>query len=182
MDLRRLRAGEWLAAVAGLALIASLFLPWYEGSFGGVGAQYSGGDPEFTGWEALTVLDVVFVAGGLAGVAILVVTATQRTPALPVALGAIAVLVGLIVVALVLYRVLDVPGLETGGPAEAYPDGDRRVGLWTGLLAALGLTAGSFLSMRDERLSRPGESTDLTGRPVPPPPEIDPLPPPGAAR
>ena len=34
MDLRRLRAGEWLAAAAGVALVVSLFLPWYE--IGGV--------------------------------------------------------------------------------------------------------------------------------------------------
>jgi hypothetical protein len=29
MDLRRLRAGEWIVAVSGAALLASLFLPWY---------------------------------------------------------------------------------------------------------------------------------------------------------
>ena len=37
--------------------------------------------------------------------------------------------------------------------------------------------------MRDERLSPAGSYTDATGRPVPKPPEIEPLPapPPGAA-
>ncbi len=180
MDLRRLRAGEWLAAVSGVALIASLFLPCYEGGFDGFGG-YSGGDPVFTAWEAFAVLDVVFAIGGLLGAAVLVVTASQRTPALPVALQATGVLVGTIVTALVLYRLIDVPGLETGSAAEAYTDEQRRVGLWLGVLAALGLTAGSFLAMRDERLSRPGQTTDTTGRPAPPPPEVDPLPPPGAA-
>ena len=46
MDLRRLRVGEWLAAVSGLALLASLFLPWY-------------GPGSVTGWEALSAIDVL---------------------------------------------------------------------------------------------------------------------------
>ena len=181
MDLRRLRAGEWLAGLSGVVLIVSLFLPWYEGTVGGFGA-YGDGDPRFTAWEALRMLDFVFLAGGLGGVVLLVVTATQRTPALPVALGALMVIVAGVLTALLLYRVIALPELETGGAAEVYPDQERRAGLWLGLLAMLGLTVGSFLSIRDERLSRPGETTDVTGRPVPPPPEIEPLPPPGAAR
>ena len=31
MDLRRLRAGEWIAGVSGVVLLVSLFLPWYRG-------------------------------------------------------------------------------------------------------------------------------------------------------
>ena len=34
MDLRRLRAGEWVAAASGVALLVSLFLPWYGGAGG----------------------------------------------------------------------------------------------------------------------------------------------------
>ena len=48
MDLRRLRAGELLLALAGVALLAALFLPWY-------GDEASGNT--LTGWEALQVRD-----------------------------------------------------------------------------------------------------------------------------
>src|SRR5688572_20013404 len=47
MDLRRLRAGEWIAAVSGAAVLASLFLPWYDD-----------GAADLSGWEALGAIDV----------------------------------------------------------------------------------------------------------------------------
>ena len=178
MDLRRLRAGEWIAAASGVALIVSLFLPWYEGTSDGAGTY--GGDATFTAWEVLAVLDVVLLIVGLLAIAVLVVTASQGVPALPVALGSLAVIAGAIGAALVLFRVLAIPDLEAFSDA-VFPEGERQLGLWLALLAAAGVTAGSFLAIRDERLSRPGETTDVSGRPVPPPPEIEPLPPPGPA-
>ena len=186
MDLRRLRAGEWVAAASGVVLIVSLFLPWYEGTFGVSFGRSRPEDPDFTAWEAFSVLDVVFALAGLLGIAVLVVTATQRTPALPVAVEALLTLVGLAVTALALYRLISIPDVAAFSPdgryrGEFFPEQERRIGPWLALVGALGLTAGSLLAARDERLSRPGETTDTTGRPVPPPPEIEPLPPPGPA-
>jgi hypothetical protein len=178
MDLRRLRAGEWIAAASGVVLIVSLFLPWYEGTSDGAGTY--GADATFTAWEVLAVLDVVFLIVGLLGIAVLVVTATERVPALPVALGSLTVIAGFIGTALVLFRLLAIPDLEAFSEVF-FPKGDRQLGVWLALLATAGMTAGSFLAIRDERLSRPGETTDVSGRPVPPPPEIEPLPPPGPA-
>ena len=56
MDLRRLRAGEWIAGVAGLVLLVALFLPWYGDEAG-----------SRTGWQSLGALDVVLAiaTGGL---------------------------------------------------------------------------------------------------------------------
>ena len=159
MDLRRLRAGEWIAGLSGVALIVSLFLPWYGRS----------GAADYSGWDAFRTLDVVFAIGGLLGVAVVVVTATQRTPAVPVAFQSTVTLLGFAVSALVLYRLASHPG-----------DG-REIGVWLATVSALGVMIGSFLAIRDERRSKPGKPTDLTGRPVPPPPEIEALPPPEPA-
>jgi hypothetical protein len=66
----------------------------------------------------------------------------------------------------VLVRLANLPGEFDG----------REWGLWLGLAAALGMVAGGAVAMRDERLSPAGRHTDLTGRPAPPPPEIEPIP------
>jgi hypothetical protein len=153
MDLRRLRAGEWIAALSGVALLVSLFLPWY-----GDGAQ---GDA--SGWEALAAVDIALALVAAFGVSVLVITASQRVPAVPIALSAIVTLIGLIGLLLVLIRLVDVPGGFDG----------REPGVWVALVATVGIVAGAWLAMRDERISPDGRHTDLTGRPVPGPPEIE---------
>jgi hypothetical protein len=155
MDLRRLRAGEWIAAVSGAVLLVSLFLPWY-----GAGGE------DASGWEALAAVDVALALVAAFGLSLLVLTASQRVPAVPVALSAIVTLVGLIGLVLVLIRLGNLPDGFDG----------RELGVWLGLLATIGIVVGAALSMRDERLSSPGHHTDLTGRPTPPPAEIEPLP------
>src|ERR671914_990523 len=160
MDVRRLRAGEWIAALSGVALLVSLFLPWYG----------AGADGDASGWEAFTAVDIALALVAAFGVSLLVVTASQRVPAVPIALSAIGTLVGLIGVVLVLVRL------------AATPDGldGRELGVWVALIAAIGIVAGGGLAMTDERLSPHGAHTDLTGRPAPPPPEIDRIPAPRA--
>jgi hypothetical protein len=56
MDLRRVRVWEWLTGLAGLALLVSLFLPWYGveaaegGAPRGVSLVVSGGGT--SAWDA----------------------------------------------------------------------------------------------------------------------------------
>jgi hypothetical protein len=159
MDLRRLRAGELIAALSGAVLLLSLFLPWYGG----------GGD-EASGWEALAVVDVALALVAAFGVSLFVVTASQRVPAVPIALSAIVTLVGLIGLVLALVRLANLPDGFDG----------RELGVWLGLLATIGIVVGAALTMRDERLSPDGGHTDLTGRPTAAPPEIERIPAPRA--
>jgi hypothetical protein len=154
MDPRRLRAGEWVAAGSGAALLVSLFLPWY-----------SAAGEDATAWQALSAVDVALALVALLAASLAPVTASQRVPAVPLALSAFVTLGGLIALVLALVRVANLPGAADG----------REWGLWLGLAAAIGIVAGGFLAMRDERLSPPGRHTDLTGRPAPPPPEIEPI-------
>ena len=153
MDLRRLRAGEWIAALSGAALLVSLFLPWY-----GAGAE-----DDASGWQALAAVDIALALVAVFGVALLLITASQRVPAVPIALSPIVTLVGMIGVVLVLIRLANAPDGFDG----------REVGVWLGLVAAVGIVAGGALAMRDERLSPDGSHTDLTGRPTAAPPEIE---------
>ena len=155
MDLRRLRAGEWIAGVSGLLLLVALFLPWYSDDGG-----------SRTGWQSLGALDVVLAVVALAAIAIPVVTAIQRVPAVPLAHESLTTLVGLLAVVLVLIRVLNMPDWAT----------EREWGLWVALATTLGIVTGALIAMRDERLSRGGRHTDLTGVPVPAQREIETLP------
>jgi hypothetical protein len=168
MDLRRLRAGEWIAGLSGIALLVSLFLPWYG---------YEATRPELlalpdnaTGWQAFAVTDVALAVLAAFGLGLWIVTAAQRTVAVPVALAGMTALAGMIALVLAGVRVL--LEVSPGGPIDT----SREPGAWLGLAAAAGLAVGGWVAMRDERLSRPGRPTDTTGRPVPPPPEIDPIP------
>jgi hypothetical protein len=155
MDLRRLRAGEWIAGVWGLVLLVALFLPWYSDEGG-----------SRTGWQSLGALDVVLAIVALAALAIPVVTAMQRVPAVSLAHESLTTLVGLLAVVLVLIRVLNMPDWAT----------EREWGLWVALAATLGIVIGGLIAMRDERLSRGDRQTDLTGVPVSAQPEIEKLP------
>jgi hypothetical protein len=157
MDLRRLRAGEWLAGISGLVLLVALFLTWYSDDAG-----------SRTGWESLGALDVVLALLALAALAIPVVTAFHRTPAVPLAHESLTVLVALVALVLVLIRVLNMPDWAVG----------REWGLWVALAGTVGITVGGVLAMRDERLTRGDRHTDLTGVPVAHQPEVETLRPP----
>jgi cytochrome bd-type quinol oxidase subunit 2 len=152
MDLRRLRAGEWIAALGGVALLVALFLPWYDE-----------GAASPTGWESFAVLDVIFALVGVAAVLLLVVTAQQRSPAVPLAMSSLLTLGAVVVLVLAVFRVIDLPS-----DASA-----RDAGVWLALAATLVIFAGGAVAMRDERLSTAGRHVDLTGRPTPEPPEIE---------
>jgi phosphatidylglycerophosphate synthase len=160
MDVRRLRVGEWITAISGVVLLASLFAPWYAAE----------DVPATSGFESLAILDIVLALVAAAAVALLIITAAQRLPAVPLTFNTLVCLLGLLAVVLVVIRTLDLPD-----GADA-----REWGLWLGLAGALGVAVGSLIALRDERLSRPGRPTDLGGAPSPPPAEIEALPAPRA--
>jgi hypothetical protein len=143
MDLRRLRTGEWIAGASGVALLASLFMPWYDPG-------------SLSGWEALSALDVLLALVAAAGVLLPIVTATQRVPAVPIALAAVVTLIGVVGTILVLIRLLDLPDAASG----------REWGVWLALAGALGIVAGACVVMREERW--PGASSpDIETIPAP---------------
>ena len=165
MDVRRLRAGEGIAAVAGSVLIVSLFLPWYEA--GGVSSS---------AWEAFPVMDVLLLVSGAIGIAVLVITAVQRTAAVGIALDTLTLIVTAAIAVAALIRVLNLPD-------DLGPEAGRASFAWIGLLAAFAVPGGALVAMRDERPSKPGHPTDSSGAPVDSAPEIEtlPAPPRGAA-
>jgi len=125
LDLRRLRAGEWLALAGGVALIVSLFLPWYEGA---------------TGYQALTVVDVLLTLLALLALSLPVLQATRDSPALPVGAAVLTASFGILGVMLVLFRLIDDP----------FAGAELRGGAWIGLAAAVAIEASGWMSLDNE--------------------------------
>ncbi|HEY6892412.1 MAG TPA: hypothetical protein VI300_31695 [Solirubrobacter sp.] len=166
-----MRRFEPVAGLGGLALIVSLFLPWYAGvvpvpepvreppsyenGIIGLLNTYTG-LAEVTGWQAFTVTDWVLAAVALPAVAVPVVSLLASGPAKPIAAAVLAGALGWIAVLLVAFRLLDPPGGNL----------DLRYGAWLALAGAVLAWVGSWLSLRDE--STPGAvAPDVPARPIP---------------
>ncbi|MEA2281339.1 MAG: hypothetical protein QOK21_1946 [Solirubrobacteraceae bacterium] len=149
MSLRRVRAGEWLAGLAGAVLLVALFLDWYDAR-----------RAPLTGWQAFAVTDVLLALLALSGPLLLALQATRESPALPTAISIVCATCGALATAVVLVRLV------------VEPQADRVTGIaggaWLGLAAALALLAGGWWSLESERT--PGATA--------PPVEVRPSPPP----
>jgi uncharacterized membrane protein len=147
VDLRRLRAGEWFAAAGGILLIVALVLPWYEGI-----------EP-LSGYEALTVIDILLTLFALLALALPVLQATQNAPNKPVGAAVMTVVFGALATMLVLFRLIDAPadGLEV------------RPGAWIALAATVLITVAGWRSLAAEyvRGLPPDLEPELRATPAP---------------
>jgi hypothetical protein len=163
----RVRPGEVVAAVGGVALFVALFLQWYAvnlpirtiGSNGGAQLTFVGKLPSVTAWQAFSYVDIALALYGALAVAVLVVSVATSGPAKSIGTAVLASFFGFWVVLLVLYRLVNQPG-----PNAIV---EVRTGAWIGLAAVLVAWVGSWLAMRDD--STPGYVLpDIPLRPAPP--------------
>jgi hypothetical protein len=139
LDPARLRRGELLAGTGAVLLLVFLL----------AGKWYGHGDRARTGWEALTVLRWLLVVTIAAALALVVAQIARRSPAIPVTLSLVVTVLGPICVLALIYRVLiDAPAHE-------------QVGAFLGLLSAIGLAYGGFLSLREEGIARRDAPRDI---------------------
>jgi hypothetical protein len=177
MDVGRLRTGELIAGISGLALLVILFLNWYgipdvdngvniEGLRGF--AEAGGADTSFNAWQSFDFIDIILLLTSIVAVGLAVATASARTVALPVAASAVTAGLGIIATLLVLYRVIDPP-----------EDAAREYGVFLGLAAAAGVAVGGWLSMQEEGTTFTGAVDEARARgsgagPAAPPPSSPP--------
>jgi hypothetical protein len=146
MDLRRVRLGEWIAGASAVALLALMFLEW----FGAEPKEATreaivSGKADQSAWQAFGVLDIVLALTAVMAIALVVVTATQRTPAVPIAFVSVTAFVAIAVTVWLAIRAAAPPAPE-GSNLET----TRKSGLWLGLAACAGIAAGALAGMRDE--------------------------------
>jgi hypothetical protein len=182
MDFSRLTQGEKIAGVSGIALILIMFIfSWYGVEAGGQSVPDSG----VNAWEAFSFIDIVLFITVAAAIGLVVISASETEVGLPVALSAVVAGLGALSVILIFYRIIDTPG-DVGVVGEAFDiDVVRKIGVWLGLIAAVGVAYGGWRAMQEEGTSF-GEEADRLGSPdespaaAPPPPSSAPPPPPSA--
>ena len=127
-DPSRLRRGEVLAGAGAVLLLVFMLAGKWSDSH--------------SGWEVLPTLRWLLVVTIAAAFALLLVQATRRAPAIPVTMSLFVTVLGLIIVLALVYRVLINP------PAH------QHLAAYLGLISALGLAYGGFLSLREEGIAR----------------------------
>lgn len=189
MNLKRLRAGEWIFGISGAVLLVSLFLPWWglEGTWIDLGPggpvegidRGAGAVTTWTAWQVFSVADVLFFLLALLAIGVWALVAYAPAPGLGITAEALLTLLAIAMAIVALVQVLGTPGvLEVPPPI---PDPSIEIGAWLGLFSTCGVLFGLLVAMRDERLSAPGELTDPTGVPVSAPVAVETLPAPPPA-
>lgn len=170
MDFSRVRTGEMIAGISGLALFIFMFFNW----FGVETPSQVNGEPilvqaegSASAWESFDFIDIVLLLAVIAAVGLLVLSASQASVNLPVAASAITAGLGILATLLVLYRVIDPPDIVEGF------DVTRKVGVFLGLIASAGIAVGGWMAMQEEGTTFSGEADRLGGSgggPTAPPP------------
>jgi hypothetical protein len=140
LDSSRLRTGEIVAGIGGLALFVFLFFDWFGG-----GAELTGsvGNLSLTrtgisGWDALTDLPgFLIILSGVSGIALVCLAAAGQRVNIPLRRGAVTALLGTLAVLLILWRMV------AGSPT-------LKIGVFLGLAAAIAVTAGALMALAED--------------------------------
>jgi hypothetical protein len=142
LDSSRLRTGEVVAGLGGIALFVFLFFDWFGG-----GAEVSGSlvngtatlsHPGISGWDSLTDLPgFLIIMSGVAGIALSYLAMAGQRVNIPVRRGAITALLGALAVLLILWRMF------AGSPT-------LKIGVFLGLAAAIAITAGALMALAED--------------------------------
>lgn len=138
MKLSRLRRGEIIAFLSALALVLLVFLvDWFRFT------NPDGSHTSANAWTSLPTLRWLVLVTAAGGLLLGYFQGSREAPALPVAWGVVEVTLSAITTVALLIRVL------TG-------EGSPLIGAIAGLVAVAALTAGAFLSLREEGGWTPG--------------------------
>ncbi|HEX6117182.1 MAG TPA: hypothetical protein VFY99_08780 [Solirubrobacterales bacterium] len=165
--------------------------------FGGLGDI----DTSFNAWQAFGLIDLILFVCVVGIVALVIAEMAGAGINMPVSPGQIIAGLGVIAFLFILFRLIFTPDLVPDIPSFGFGDTDvdtdvsRKIGLFLGLLASIGMAIGGWLSMQEEGTSLGdvgrGGGAGTTPPPAspggrapaapPPPPQQDPPPPPPAA-
>ena len=133
-DAERLRAGELIAGGGAIILLVVMFLiPSFA-----TAAQSHGHGASRDAWQALSVTRWFLLVTVAVAVALVILTATRRAPAVPVVFAMFACLSGGLASLMLLFRVIHHPGLSA------------RAGIYLGLAGALAIAYGGYRALRTE--------------------------------
>ena len=190
MAVDRLSTGEKIVGVSAILLFAFMFFDWFGVEVSGI-SGFSGDFGAGNAWDTLDFIPIVLIATVIAALALVVVRLSDADFEPVVPMSVIVAVLGGLSVLLILYRVIDPPGVSEVPGVEV--DVTRKLGLFLSLIAAVGVAFGAYRTMEDEgvtfgdaadRLGGGGGSAPppndpgAGGTPPPPPPSQQPPPPP----
>jgi hypothetical protein len=134
----RLEPEQRLAAVAALALFATLFLPWYSSTVSLTSGRHAHlGSPTFTGWEAFSFVEAAVLLVAVSVLVLLFQRAEGRAFHLPGGDGVAITLAGLWCCFLIVWRMFDKQG--TTRQNELLASSGIEWGIFVALFVAAGL-------------------------------------------
>lgn len=136
----RVDGGSVLAGVSGAVLAFALFLPWYGVDAPGVGRSASA-------WETLELIDLALLVVALLALG-WAAALTTRALEPSTAAAAVVAVAGLTGVALIVFRIVDLPTPAVPARFAGLLDYGLRPGIFIGLVASAGVAAGGLLALR----------------------------------
>lgn len=185
MDLDRLNTGEKIAGVSAILLFVFMFFDWFGvevSGFGGISESVPGVGG--SAWDVLDFIPIVLVVTVAAALALVALRLTDSTYEPPVPGSTVVAILGGISVLLILFRIIDPPSLGSLGGISY--DATLKVGIFLGLVSAVGIAYGGYSAMREEGITFGDAADHLSGgghgggTPPPPPPAQQAPPPPPA--
>jgi hypothetical protein len=137
MDVNKLSQGQLIAAGSAIVLFILTFLPWLDE--GGQSASL---------WESTSTLDIYILILVALVAAPAVMGAMGNASPLPFTGAATTVLLG--VIAVILIFVFLIGPVPSYGADVEFDQPGKGIGLWLGLLAAIGVAAGGYMALADE--------------------------------
>ena len=145
MDLDRLSTGEKIAGLSGVLLFIFMFFDWFT-------VDISGGEGLFSvsvggsAWDALDVIPIILMVAIVAAVAVAVIRLTDAVFEPSVSVNAVVAILGALSVLLILYRIIDPPSAGDVPGVDVNP----ALGIFLGLIAAVGIAYGGYRAMQEE--------------------------------
>jgi hypothetical protein len=173
----RLRAGEWVAAAGAVGLFVVLFFDWLGVSVehapspspdGSLPTLYGLSIGSLSGWSNLGwFMDLLLCVAIIGGLSLSYMTVKRTSPAWPVGAAVLTVGLGAAIALALALRLLDLAG-DTSLGRDKIAVG-VQLPAYLGLLFAILIPLGGFLSLKDERTDSP-EARAYTPPPARPAP------------
>jgi hypothetical protein len=165
LDINKLNTGEKVIGISGVLLLIFSFFPW-------LGFSYAGFSASKSAWT-FTLCWIAVVLGVVMAGLVIAKAAGVDLPELGTLKWA-HILLGIAAVAFLFILIKVIVGPSTNGVSLAGTgvSKDRKVGIFLGLLASIGLVAGAYLNAKEtgDLPGSLGGSSGGAASPPPPPP------------
>ena len=180
-DLDKLNTGEKIAGVSAVLLFIFMFFDWFGVEISGEGGSVSfGSGAGGSAWDALDFIPIVLVVVIVVALINVALRLSNSDYEPPVSMNVAVAVLGGLAVLLILYRIVSPPSFGSFGGVSV--DATVSLGIFLGLLAALGIAFGGYKGMQEEGVTFSEAADKLSSGghndPPPPPPSSTPPPPP----